>query len=286
VETLYVYTTGHGDREQGRSTLLLEDDEQFREIEFSQLLLATGAKKIRYYGDQCYSGGFASTIAALAGERRDVLAMSAATAETSCDCRRFTPKLLEAYAKGADDRQAYDEASESARGAREPGGLFMSSSNAPRMLAFEPTAEGKAAPDFTGLELVLHTTESLSRWKGRVILLDFWAPWCPPCLRELPGLDKLYRGLFKQGLSVVGVTVDEPADEVLKEMAAARVSYPVLSVPAKPDGYVYRALPYSQLIGCDGRVLQTYIGQKDLAALERRVRRALAECPSSRGGKG
>jgi thiol-disulfide isomerase/thioredoxin len=281
VKRLYLYTTGHGSREMGQSALVLEDYQEMRQVEFAQLALETEAKHLRYFGDQCYSGGFASTLAALAGEGKDVLAMSAATSDTTCDCGRFTPPLLAAYAAGADDRRAFEAASKSAQGAFEPAGLYVSTANAPRMLAFDGL-DSEDARDFEGRDLVLKQPARLSRWSGSVVLLDFWAPWCPPCVAELPDLARLHKEFGARGFTVLGVTIDEPDADVLQAMSKALVSYPVLSVPKRPDGYVFRGIPYAQLIGCDGRVLHSYLGLKQAEALRGDILGALASCDEAK----
>jgi thiol-disulfide isomerase/thioredoxin len=111
-------------------------------------------------------------------------------------------------------------------------------------------------------------TTSLAAWRGKVVLLNFWATWCAPCREEMPALAKLQRDHASDGLQVVGVAMDQPrsAAAFLKRMP---VDYPILigidadPVPTTTFGDTAGLLPYSVLIGRDGRILETKLGVLD-----------------------
>src|ERR1700690_1357261 len=69
-------------------------------------------------------------------------------------------------------------------------------------------AENPVAPAFVLTDLSGHTLD-LSRYKGKVVLLDFWATWCEPCRKELPKLVKLQASHGNQGLQVIGISLDD-----------------------------------------------------------------------------
>lgn len=119
--------------------------------------------------------------------------------------------------------------------------------------------------------------QMLSQWRGQVIVLNFWATWCPPCKEEMPELSafqKQYRG---SGLTVLGVSTDDVA-KIAEFVQNAPVSYPVLSGDfaamglAEGLGNDKGVLPYTVLIARDGHVAATYFGRLDMQALEHDVR--------------
>ncbi len=72
--------------------------------------------------------------------------------------------------------------------------------------------EGKAAPAFDA-KLLSGADFSLAAAKGQVVIINFWATWCPPCRQEMPAIESYYQKHKQQGLKVIAVSMDEPADE-------------------------------------------------------------------------
>ncbi|MBK5258204.1 MAG: redoxin family protein [Thermoanaerobaculia bacterium] len=143
--------------------------------------------------------------------------------------------------------------------------------------AFLVTDEGSVAPPFT-LETFDGKAISLSGMKGKVVLLDFWATFCGPCMAALPELQSLHAKYQQRGFSVVGVTVDDRPALVRKATAKAKVSYPILqATPAVWNGYKVNALPALVLVGRDGRIVKRYGGEADKAAMIAMIEKALAE---------
>jgi thiol-disulfide isomerase/thioredoxin len=105
----------------------------------------------------------------------------------------------------------------------------------------------------------------LSEWQGKVLVLNFWATWCPPCRDEMPGFAQLQNELGNKGLQFVGVAIDEPT-EVRAFLQRHPVNYPVLigddTTPAWADslGNEMSALPFSVVFGRDGKILHSQIG--------------------------
>jgi len=131
----------------------------------------------------------------------------------------------------------------------------------------QPPAPGAGAasaqalpPDFE-LPRLDGGTERLSSHFGKdVILIDFWATFCKPCLRAMPELETMYRARKDRGFVVLGVSIDGPgsAAEVSAQVARLRVSFPILLDQESRAIALYNpraSAPFSVLIGRDGRVL-------------------------------
>jgi len=113
----------------------------------------------------------------------------------------------------------------------------------------------------------------LTDFRGRVVLLNFWATWCPPCRDEMPAIQALARELDRQGLVVLAVNYQEGAEAVRQFTGEARFALPVL---LDTDGAVTRqyrvtVLPTSVLIDRRGALVGTVIGFRDWAAPEARA---------------
>jgi peroxiredoxin len=88
-------------------------------------------------------------------------------------------------------------------------------------------AEAVPAPDFSIKDLQGHAL-TLSSYKGKVLVVNFWATWCPPCRREIPDFIEVYRELKDQGLEILGVSVDEASAPALLEwVQKTGINYPI-----------------------------------------------------------
>jgi thiol-disulfide isomerase/thioredoxin len=104
-------------------------------------------------------------------------------------------------------------------------------------------------------------------WHGKLLLVNFWATWCTPCLHEIPDLVKLQKQYAARGLQIVGPAVDDP-DAVRGMQGQLGIDYPVLT--ATPDAMIDvmeklgngpGGLPFSVLVGADGRILKRQLGE-------------------------
>ncbi len=113
---------------------------------------------------------------------------------------------------------------------------------------------GKPAPDFT-LTSLSGQQARLSELRGRVVLLDFWATWCPPCRVSMPHLEKLRQEFAQKGLTVLGVTTED-ADTVEPFIREHKITFPILLDPDGVAARAYRvtAIPRSLIIDREGKV--------------------------------
>ena len=111
---------------------------------------------------------------------------------------------------------------------------------------------------------------ALEDFRGKVLLLNFWATWCTPCREELPELDRLYTKHRDQGLVVVGIAVDTSAERVSAFLKKRPVGFPVVvdTQGVGAESYRFSGLPAGFLIGRDGVIERRYRGSgKELLSL-------------------
>ena len=116
--------------------------------------------------------------------------------------------------------------------------------------------------------------------KGQVVLVNFWATWCPPCRAEMPGIESVYQAKHAEGFTVVGVSMDEkPRPQVASFLHDHGIAYPVAM--ATPEAVAafggVSSLPTSYLIDRQGRLRYTVRGMFAAVALRAAVDRLLAE---------
>ncbi len=121
--------------------------------------------------------------------------------------------------------------------------------------------QGNLASDFT-LETIDGTKVSLSDYRGDVVLVNFWATWCPPCRAEIPDLEAAYQARQGDGFVVLGINVEEPREAVAPFAQAIGMSYPVLLDRGGQVMKMYRApgLPMSLILDRDGVIQVRHVG--------------------------
>ena len=123
-----------------------------------------------------------------------------------------------------------------------------------------PAWAAEPAISFSGTDLKNGKTIRLDDYRGKIVLLDFWASWCPPCLESLPAYERLRQELGPENFEVIAINVDENTQDGLQFLEQRPVSYPVLADPNGEIGkpYKVRSLPRSFLIDQEGNTVQVY----------------------------
>jgi peroxiredoxin len=135
------------------------------------------------------------------------------------------------------------------------------------------------APDFALASLDGKTTIRLSDYRGKAVLLNFWATWCVPCKIEMPWFVELQNEYGSQGLQVVGVAMDDASPEEIAKFAKEMgVNYPI-AVGQESVGDAYggvQFLPATFYIGRDGKVIDKVFGLKGKHEIQDDIKKALA----------
>ncbi|MGO9640451.1 MAG: peroxiredoxin family protein [Candidatus Acidiferrales bacterium] len=127
----------------------------------------------------------------------------------------------------------------------------------------EPSLAGKKAPDFP---LQLNGREiHLSDLRGQVVVLNFWATWCPPCVVETPSLNQLQQVIAPQGGMVLGVSVDQDPAAYAKFLRDQNVVFPTFddTTTKIPGTYGTSMYPETYVIGRNGRIARKIVGAQD-----------------------
>ncbi len=123
---------------------------------------------------------------------------------------------------------------------------------------------------------------NLNDYRGKVVLLDFWATWCGPCRIEIPGFIALEKKYYDQGLRIIGVSEDDGPAPVRQFYKQFNMDYPVVMSDNK-IGELYGGilgLPTSFLIGRDGRIYAKHVGATDVSVFEAEIKELLTASPN------
>jgi cytochrome c biogenesis protein CcmG/thiol:disulfide interchange protein DsbE len=132
------------------------------------------------------------------------------------------------------------------------------------------------APDFTITD-IQGKKLSLADYKGKVVLLDFWATWCTPCLEEIPHFIDMQQKLGPEGFQAIGISMDDGPKPVQQFYQEHKLNYPVAVGDSKlADSYGgVLGLPVTFVINRDGQIRKKFVGATDPKAIEQEVVAAL-----------
>jgi thiol-disulfide isomerase/thioredoxin len=146
--------------------------------------------------------------------------------------------------------------------------------------AAAPRSPPELAADFERTDLAGRPVR-LSDYRGKLVLLSFWATWCEPCRAEAPRFSFWQQKYGRRGLQVLGISMDDDVAPVVDFVGKLRLAYPIVMGDARLAelfGGVL-GLPLAFLIDRSGRIIARYRGELDLNGLEARIEASLAAAP-------
>jgi len=148
-----------------------------------------------------------------------------------------------------------------------------------RVIAAALTAAALLAPPMAKLDFsfkdITGKKVSLSDFKGKVILLDFWATWCVPCKQEIPGFIELQKKYGDRGLQIIGLSVDDSMNMAKTYATQMKMNYPILLAEGKED--ILKAydpipsIPVSIIIDRGGRIVSRHLGIASMDLFEKEI---------------
>jgi peroxiredoxin len=152
-------------------------------------------------------------------------------------------------------------------------GSAMAAAPAPRKLA-----PGMIAPPFTRMGLDGKPVD-LARFKGKVLLIDFWASWCAPCVIAIPHFRAWQSRWGGRGFQVIGISMDDASTDAKAAAARLKVNYPVVMGDVKLATLYggILGLPVEMLVGRDGRIVTIWQGETSPQTMEKAVHAALGQ---------
>jgi peroxiredoxin len=145
--------------------------------------------------------------------------------------------------------------------------------------SFAVIQKGQPAPPFK-VTTTSGQAVTLTNYKGSVLVIDFFASWCQPCTKSIPHIIELNRKYGKQGLQILGMSLDEDKDDLIEFIKPKKLNYPVaLANEELQTDYGLHSIPTIVLIDKKGVVAEKYMGLTDETSkkIEATIKRLLAE---------
>ena len=138
------------------------------------------------------------------------------------------------------------------------------------------------APLFSGTNMVDGKEFSLDSMKDYVLIIDFWAPWCPPCRAEIPGFIELQNKYKDKKFAVIGIAISSAEVNVRKFIEKQKVNYPVImgTDKMKKDyekamGQIIKGIPTTLIVNRKGEIVIVHVGSEDMSLFEDEIQSLL-----------
>lgn len=136
-------------------------------------------------------------------------------------------------------------------------------------------AKSNIAPDFT-LNDMEGNSHTLTKYRGQVVLIDFWATWCPPCVVEIPHFVKLYNEYNKKGFVILGASLDTDMKKLQSFVSNQAIKYPILVDAGEVSSvYAVQAIPTAYILDKHGKIVKKFVGYRP--GYEKEIKKILLE---------
>ena len=145
--------------------------------------------------------------------------------------------------------------------------------------AIESPLIGKPAPEFALQEVGTHQTYDLAQFRGKPLVVNFWATWCRPCYEEHPVLVSNAQLLKEQGVQFLGVVFQDKEEKIQGFLNERGSAYPTLVDQAGKTAIAYGVggVPETFFINKDGKIVEKFVGPIDPDTLQQNVRKAMTQ---------
>lgn len=143
--------------------------------------------------------------------------------------------------------------------------LWLAGSPEPELSRAKEPSSVAMAPDFT-LTDMQGVPVSLSQYRGKVVFLNFWASWCPPCKEEMPSMEALYQRLKKEDFVLLAINVEENGQQAVEQfLKEVPLNFPILLDQTQSVASLYKVhgLPHTFIIDREGKIVESVTGALD-----------------------
>lgn len=151
------------------------------------------------------------------------------------------------------------------------------------MVSAQKNMIGVAAPDWT-LKSPDGKDVKLADFRGKVLVLDFWATWCPPCRKEIPSFIELQTQYEKAGLVIIGISFDKTVDAVKEFAKTEKINYP-LAMGTMDVAQAYggiRSIPTTFIVDPTGKIVKSLVGFHPKAEFEKEITPLLSQVKTTK----